>query len=94
MTSIMDQGIEECRWIGKSATLQPTCCLNTVPGRSYCEEHLWQVYQKGSARARRKKDERVAASVWDLESEFNAAVEELIEEGYDFNEPIWVIPDA
>jgi hypothetical protein len=44
---------------------------------------LWKVYQKGTARARRKKDERVAAAVWDLESAFNEAVEELINEGFD-----------
>jgi hypothetical protein len=33
----------------------------------------------------------VANSTWDLESEFNAAVEELIAEGYDFDEPRWEI---
>jgi hypothetical protein len=47
------------------------------------------VYQKGTARAKRHKDIRVAAAVWDLESEFNAAVEELVLEGYDFDEERW-----
>jgi len=77
-----------CQYIGQAATghstrLQPTCTVHSVAGRSYCEEHLWSVYQKGSATARRKKDERVAAAVWDIESEFNAAVEELVSEGFD-----------
>ena len=52
------------------------------------------VYQKGTARARRRKDLRTAAAVWDLESEFNAAVEELVMEGYDFDEPRWEATEA
>jgi hypothetical protein len=77
-----------CQYIGQDNTehstrLHPTCTLPSVAGRSYCEQHLWLVYQKGSATARRKKDLRVAASVWDIESEFNAAVEELVSEGFD-----------
>jgi hypothetical protein len=43
----------------------------------------------GTARARRKKDIRVANQVWDIESEFNAAVEELENEGYDFSAERW-----
>ena len=77
-----------CQYIGPAATehstrLHPTCTAPSVAGRSYCELHLWTVYQKGSATARRKKDLRVAASVWDIESEFNSAVEELVSEGFD-----------
>jgi hypothetical protein len=37
---------------------------------------------------------RVAAAVWDLESEFNAAVEELVMEGYDFDDPRWEVEAA
>jgi hypothetical protein len=47
------------------------------------------IYKLGTARAQRKKDIRTAAAVWDLESEFNAAVEELILEGYNFDEERW-----
>jgi hypothetical protein len=77
-----------CQYIGQDSTahstrLEPTCCTPSLAGRSYCEEHLWCVYQKGSATARRKKDERVAAAVWDIESEFNAALEELEAEGFE-----------
>jgi len=40
------------------------------------------VYQKGSNLRKRHKDIRVANSVWDIESEFNTAVQELVEEGW------------
>jgi len=90
MTAFKDliERASHCQYIGQDNTeqttrLQPTCTAPSVAGRSYCEDHLWSVYQKGSATARRKKDLRVAASVWDTESEFNAAVEELVSEGFD-----------
>jgi hypothetical protein len=68
-----------CQWIGEGE-----CCNHdTIEGRAYCEQHLWRVYQQGSARARRKKDIRVAASVHTWESLFNEAVEELVLEGFD-----------
>ena len=90
--------IDTCTYIGSTddsvyARLQPTCCQPTVAGRSYCAEHLFLVYKEGSAKPRRKKDERTAAAVWDLESEFNAAVQELAEEGYNFDEPIWEVEE-
>jgi hypothetical protein len=65
------------------------CGCATVLGKSYCAEHVELVYKAGTARARRVKDVKVAAAVWDLESEFNAAIEELILEGYDFGEATW-----
>ena len=43
-----------CTWIGPDAE---GCTHTTVEGRSYCEEHLWQVYQKGTRLGRRKKDQ-------------------------------------
>ena len=78
-----------CAWIGTGER----CTNAVVPGRSYCKDHLPLVYQAGTARARRKKDEKTAALVWDLESEFNAAVEELVNEGYDFEEPLWQVEE-
>jgi hypothetical protein len=44
---------------------------------------LFLVYKEGSAQGKRKKDAKIAAAVWDLESEFNSAVEELEAEGFD-----------
>lgn len=75
----------ECTWIGPDTEyprLQPTCCRAVVPGRSYCEQHLWLVYQQGTALRRRVRDTRVADSVHTLESLINEAVEELIDEGF------------
>jgi len=82
-----------CQYIGAQGHT-PTCTAAALPGRYYCAEHLALIYQKGTARAKRKKDMRVAAAVWDLESEFNAAVEELVMEGYDFDDPRWEVEAA
>ena len=82
-----------CQYIGGHGH-RPTCTHSALPGHSYCAEHLAVVYQAGTARARRVKDQRVAAAVWDLESEFNAAAQELIDEGYDFAEPHWEVPES
>jgi hypothetical protein len=82
--------IDTCTYMGLALT---ACGCATVEGKSYCAEHIHIVYQQGTARARRKKDIRVAAAVWDLESEFNAAVEELIAEGWDFAEERWLVPE-
>jgi len=82
-----------CQYIGAHGT-RPTCTHTALAGRNYCAEHLAVVYQAGTARAHRKKDLRVAAAVWDLESEFNAAVEELVLEGYDFEEERWEVREA
>jgi len=78
--------VTECQYLGTA--LKPCGCA-TLAGKSYCAEHYGLVYQLGTARARRKKDERVAATIWDIESEFNAAVEELEQEGYDIAEERW-----
>jgi len=51
--------------------------------RNYCEDHIWLIYQKGTNLRRRHKDIRVANAVWDWESEFNSAVQELVEEGFE-----------
>jgi hypothetical protein len=75
---------DTCTYIGDGSG----CTGAVVLGRSYCAEHLWLVYKQGTAQVR-KKDKRTAAAVWDLESEFNQAVQELVEEGYDFDEPRW-----
>ena len=69
-----------CQYIGNSTGLQPTCCNTALKGRAYCEDHLWTVYQKGTA-VHRRKDTRIASDVRVWESLFNEAVEELMAEG-------------
>jgi hypothetical protein len=80
---------DTCTYIGDGSG----CTQAVVEGRSYCADHLWLVYKEGTAQVR-KKDKRTAAAVWDLESEFNAAVEELAAEGYNFDEPRWEVEEA
>ena len=75
-----------CQYIGpeqEGPVYRMLCDCPTLAGRAYCEEHFSRVYQVGSALRKRRKDLRTANSVWDLESDMNAAVEELIEEGWD-----------
>ena len=69
----------KCQWIGEGEY----CDHAALAGRSYCEEHLWRVYQKGTALRRRKKDLQRANQVWDFENAFNEAIQELQEEGFD-----------
>lgn len=76
-----DITITQCSWIGDSPKMKPVCCKPVIDGKSYCEDHVWQVYQKGTALARRKKDARRAQAIWDIESEFNSVVEELVNAG-------------
>ena len=49
----MDAPVTECQWIG--ADQDPLrewpikmCCRPVFPGRAYCEDHVWRVYQKGT----------------------------------------------
>jgi hypothetical protein len=68
----------KCEWIGAGEG----CSHNAVDGRSYCETHLWQVYQKGTQLGKRKKDIRTANNVWLIEQLMNEAIEELENEGF------------
>jgi hypothetical protein len=81
--------MSKCQWIGSGEG----CSLDAVDGKSYCEHHYFEVYQKGTARARRKKDEKTAAQVWNIQDAFNEAVEQLEAEGYDFSEERWDVKE-
>ena len=79
----------KCTWIGKGER----CQHHTLPGRNYCEQHIWTVYQKGTQLGKRKKDIRVATSVFFWEGLMNEAVEELEAEGFDFTIKEWDVED-
>jgi hypothetical protein len=68
----------KCQWIGNGEG----CEHDAVKGRSYCEQHVWLVYQKGTALGRRKKDIQTANNIRIWEDCFNQAVEELENEGF------------
>jgi hypothetical protein len=87
---LLDTTVSTCTYLG-SAT--KACGCATLPGKSYCAEHYALVYQVGTARAKRKKDIRVAAQVWNIQDTFNEAVAELEAEGYDFGEERWDVPE-
>ena len=64
----------------------PYCgCKALVEGTLYCAEHYELMYVKGSALRKRHKDTRKADAIRQLVSDFNAAVEELEAEGFDFD---------
>lgn len=66
----------KCEWIGDGER----CSNPAVKGRSYCEDHVWLVYQQGTA-VRRRKDKHRADTVFELQDLFNQAVAELELEG-------------
>ena len=55
-----------------------------VDGKLYCKEHYGQLFQKGTALRKRKKDQRKADAIRNLMSDFDAVVAELESEGFDF----------
>jgi hypothetical protein len=58
----MSQG---CQWIGPDQDPQKTHRVDYCgrvplwPGRSYCEEHVWRVYQKGTGLNNRREVRRI-----------------------------------
>jgi hypothetical protein len=71
-----------CTYIGTDYNrLQPICCNTSIANKSYCEEHVWIVYQQGSSLARRRKDIRRAHSISEIVSDLNDVYAELIADG-------------
>ena len=66
-----------CTYMGTGTHV---CGKPSVPGKSYCAEHVWLVYQKGSG-VHRKKDTRQAHSLRDIINDINEVYEELLLEG-------------
>lgn len=72
----MEKSNNTCQWIGEGNTAC-SCHEPAVEQRSYCEQHIWQVYQKGTRLGRRVRDQKRAAAVWDVVSDINQILEEL-----------------
>jgi hypothetical protein len=49
--------ITECQYIGSGQTEAPfkLCGCKPFPGKSYCEDHVWLVYKKGSSSGNKRK---------------------------------------
>jgi hypothetical protein len=72
----------QCQYIGANGFTM-SCNKPAVPGKSYCEDHVHIVYQKGSATRKRHKDIAQAEKVRLVESLMNEAIAQLEEEGFD-----------
>jgi hypothetical protein len=60
-----------CQWIGAEQDPQrgPVEYCGRVPlwpGRSYCEEHVWRVYQKGTAQGMSRKNKAIERELAEL----------------------------
>jgi hypothetical protein len=60
-----------CQWVGSEQDPQRGplvfCgCTPLWPGRSYCEEHVWQVYQKGTALGMNRKNRAIEKELLEL----------------------------
>ena len=63
--------MQGCQYIGAEQDPQKgpvTYCGKTPlwPGRSYCEEHVWRVYQKGTAVGMSRKNRAIEKELEDL----------------------------
>jgi len=49
--------MEGCQYIGPEQREAPfkMCGCRPFPGRSYCEDHLWLVYKKGTSTGNKRK---------------------------------------
>lgn len=75
-----------CQWLGpeQESYMQPLhfCGGECVPQRSYCQEHVFKVYQEGTQQRRRRATFK-QANVEFWENLFEEAVAELEAEGID-----------
>ena len=60
-----------CQWIGTEQDPQrgpvTYCgCTPLWPGRSYCEEHVWRVYRKGSSVGTVRKNKAIERELAEL----------------------------
>jgi len=63
--------MEGCQWIGPEQDPQRGLVeycgkVPLWPGRSYCEEHVWRVYQKGTAMGMSRKNKAIEKELAEL----------------------------
>jgi hypothetical protein len=68
---------DQCTWIGKGEG----CTQTTVPGRNYCEDHIWLVYNKGTAVKPRKKKEAQRVTAQEIIHDLNELYNEMLDAG-------------
>lgn len=64
---MVDIPIRECQWIGPEQDPRKGpvhyCGVAVLQGKSYCGEHYWRVYQRGTALAGKKKERAIDAEI-------------------------------
>lgn len=60
-----------CQWVGPEqdphrAPLQFCGRVPLWPGRSYCEEHVWKIYQKGTSMGMSRKNRAIERELEEL----------------------------
>ena len=60
-----------CQWVGpeqdpQKAPLQFCGQVPLWPGRSYCKEHVWRVYQKGTSMGTSRKNKAIEKELAEL----------------------------
>ena len=71
---MVDIPVTECQYIGpeqdplRNFPLK-MCGCKTLKDKSYCGEHYWQIYQKGSATAGRRAEKSIDAEIAELARE-------------------------
>lgn len=69
---MIDIPIRECQWIGpdqdplKHSPIK-YCGATVIEGKSYCHDHYYRVYQKGTAVAGKKKERAIEAEIAQIE---------------------------
>ena len=60
-----------CQWVGpeqdpQKGSLQFCGRVPLWPGRSYCEDHVWRVYQKGTSMGTSRKNKAIEKELAEL----------------------------
>ncbi len=68
---MVDIPVRECQWIGPEqdplkGPIHYCGATNLWPGRSYCEEHVWQVYRKGTSMGTKRKNKAIEKELADV----------------------------
>ena len=78
---MIDIPIRECPWIGAAQDPRRApvtyCGAQVIEGKSYCHDHYWQVYKKGTAIAGRRKEKEIESEIQQLELQRLIAEQEL-----------------
>jgi hypothetical protein len=73
--------IKECQYLGPDQDPLRDwpvkyCCKPVFPGKSYCQEHLWSVYQKGTSTGNKRKLNEIEKELAELKRQ--QEIEEIL----------------